>query len=72
MNLRKSILLQQGIEYLGFNIENGCMEINEDRVQAIMPISRKTKMGLFRLLGKLQFVNKYIPRYQEVLAPLAL
>ena len=71
LSLNKCQFLRTSISFLGLKIENGKMCIDPKRIESIQGIpSPKTRKGLMRLLGTLQFIAKWIPDYQDVVRPL--
>jgi hypothetical protein len=71
LSVLKCQLFKTKISYLGVMIEKGNMCIDPKRIESILGIpAPRNRRGLYRLLGMLQFISKWIPNYQEVVSPL--
>ena len=72
LSLEKCQLFQTRLNVLGVVVENGSVCIDPSRIESIQRIpAPKTRKGLLRLLGMLQFIARWIPQYQDIIHPLS-
>ena len=71
LNYDKCSIRQPCVTYMGHVISSQGLQIDPEKVQAIIGMPAPTdKDGIRRFLGMVQYVSKFIPRLSEIDAPL--
>lgn len=59
------------IEFVGFKLSKDGVKLTEDRVKAILSMNAPDNMKILKsFLGKVNFLNSFLPRLSDVAAPL--
>ena len=71
INYSKSKFAQTTIKLLGYEISQGVIKPDPDRLQPLLDYTMPvTKKGLQRLMGMLAYYAKWIPKYSQKIRPL--
>ena len=70
-NDSKSVIAAESLQLLGYEVRNGTLKPDKDRVKALMDMSPpKNDKELKRILGLFSYYAQWIPKYSEVAKPL--
>lgn len=71
LNKQKMKLRMDSVNYLGYIISKDCLKIDPAKVKEITEMPTPTdKHGVQRLLGMVNFVQRFAPRLSTVTSPL--